>query len=138
MNRSDFQKLAQTRLEEAKVLRDNGSFEGAYYLAGYAVECALKACIAKATLPEEFPPKPKVVSTYYTHDLKQLVAAAELKAALEEREQDDGKFEVNWQLVSGWKEDSRYEFHTEPEANELINAVEDPLHGVFPWLQGYW
>jgi HEPN domain-containing protein len=31
------------------VLLEAGLYAGAYYLAGYAVECALKACIAKKT-----------------------------------------------------------------------------------------
>ena len=47
ISRSDFQWLAKTRIREAKALLDNGLFDGAYYLAGYAVECALKACIVK-------------------------------------------------------------------------------------------
>lgn len=69
MNRSDFKKLAVLRLKEAKVLLDNKCYEGAYYLAGYAVECALKACIAKNTKRFEFPPKPKFVQDLYQHDL---------------------------------------------------------------------
>jgi len=38
-----------------------GFFDGAYYLAGYAVECAIKACIAKGTRRYEFPDKRKVL-----------------------------------------------------------------------------
>ncbi len=34
-----------------------GMWEGTYYLAGYAVECALKACIAKQIIAEDFPDK---------------------------------------------------------------------------------
>lgn len=45
MNRVDFRQLAGLRIAEAKVLLDNNLYAGAYYLAGYAVECALKACI---------------------------------------------------------------------------------------------
>ncbi|MCP5119377.1 MAG: HEPN domain-containing protein, partial [bacterium] len=49
MNRTDFQNLALERLDDAKVLLDGGRYNGAYYLSGYVVECALKACIAKLT-----------------------------------------------------------------------------------------
>jgi len=49
MNRNDFQQLADVRIDEAVVLLDQGKYDGAYYLAGYAVECSLKACIAKLT-----------------------------------------------------------------------------------------
>lgn len=34
-----------------------GMPEGAYYLAGYAVECALKSCIARRTQEHDFPDK---------------------------------------------------------------------------------
>jgi HEPN domain-containing protein len=53
MNRTDFQELAEERLEDARPLLDAGRFSGAYYLAGYAVECALQACIARLTNQEE-------------------------------------------------------------------------------------
>jgi len=43
MNRVDLQQLAELRLKESKALFAAGFPEGAYYLAGYAVECALKA-----------------------------------------------------------------------------------------------
>lgn len=55
MNRSDIQILADIRVGEAKALLDLGHWPGAYYLAGYAVECALKACIAKLTKADDFP-----------------------------------------------------------------------------------
>jgi HEPN domain-containing protein len=49
MTRRDFQALSATRLREARALLKTGNPEGAYYLAGYAIECALKACVAKKT-----------------------------------------------------------------------------------------
>jgi hypothetical protein len=45
VNRSDFQKLAMDRIADAKALLAAKRWAGAYYLAGYAVECALKACV---------------------------------------------------------------------------------------------
>lgn len=57
MNRYDLQKLAVLRVKEGKVLLDNKCYEGAYYLLGYAIECALKACIAKQTKKFDFPEK---------------------------------------------------------------------------------
>ena len=48
MNRSELQQLAEIRLRDAKALLVTGENDaGAYYMAGYAVECALKAVIAK-------------------------------------------------------------------------------------------
>ena len=47
LNRDNLQRVSDLRAEEARLLLDNGHYPGAYYLLGYAVECALKACIAK-------------------------------------------------------------------------------------------
>jgi HEPN domain-containing protein len=55
VNRTDFQKLSEIRVREAEVLFENGFYEGAYYLAGYAIECAFKACIAKQIREYDFP-----------------------------------------------------------------------------------
>jgi HEPN domain-containing protein len=55
MNRGDFQELSIIRLQDAKILLDNKCYDGAYYLSGYVVECALKACIAKKTREHDFP-----------------------------------------------------------------------------------
>jgi len=46
-------------------------------MAGYAVECALKACIAKQTKRYDFPDK-KRVRDVFTHNLETLVKVAEL------------------------------------------------------------
>src|SRR5258706_177764 len=43
MNRFDLQKMAEERIADAAALLDAKRFQAAYYLCGYAVECALKA-----------------------------------------------------------------------------------------------
>ena len=67
MNRAGFQHLAELRLREAEALLAAGLPDGAYYLAGYSVECALKACIAKRTREHDFPEKES--KDFYIHDL---------------------------------------------------------------------
>src|ERR1019366_8510670 len=49
MNRSDLHQLTEARVRESQALLAAGEAAGAYYVAGYAVDCALKACIAKQT-----------------------------------------------------------------------------------------
>jgi hypothetical protein len=82
VNRRDFQLLSAVRLKEAKALLEAGFPDGAYYLAGYSVECALKACIAKRTNRHDFPDK-KRANESYTHNLTQLVITAKLEAVSE-------------------------------------------------------
>ncbi len=48
MNRLEFQAMAEERIVDASLLLVGGQWSAAYYLAGYAVECGLKACITPA------------------------------------------------------------------------------------------
>jgi HEPN domain-containing protein len=66
------QELSSLRLREAKLLFAANAPDGAYYLAGYAVECALKACIARSTERHDFPDL-KRVKDNYTHKAKDLI-----------------------------------------------------------------
>lgn len=65
LNRGLFQKLANVRLSDAKALLRLKRFDAAYYVAGYAVECALKACICKNIKRYDFPPRQ---TDHYSHD----------------------------------------------------------------------
>lgn len=138
MNRKDFRGLARQRLTEARALLDAGHAPGAYYLLGYAVECGLKAAIAKQTRATDFPPPRKIVDRIYTHDLVGLVKAAGLQADLELELQVNLAFEKNWALVSTWSEDDRYVLRTMPEATDLHTAVTHTRHGVMRWVRQHW
>src|SRR6266404_8143025 len=108
MNRDDLKELTQARLREAKVLLVNDEFSGAYYLAGYVIECGLKACIAKRTKEFDFPDKSTVVDSY-THNLAALVKVAGLQPDLDAEIQNDQKwFGPYWGVVKQWSEHARY------------------------------
>jgi HEPN domain-containing protein len=139
MNRTDFHKLAEIRIREAKVLLDHKCYEGAYYLAGYAVECALKAYIAKRTLAHDFPPKPQVVHSFYQHKIESLANLAELHNELRDRLNSGGQFERNWKHLTSWSEEKRYETHIDAKsARDLYRAINNPRNGVLVWLKKYW
>ena len=138
MNRNHFQQLAEVRIDEASVLLAQGKNDGAYYLAGYAVECGLKACIARLTNQDDFPPKPKSIHDYYSHEVEKLVKTAGLTAQRDADAAADPDLEVNWGVVKDWTEESRYERKTQAEAQELIAAITDAAHGVLPWIRQRW
>jgi HEPN domain-containing protein len=71
-DRAHFQRLAELRLAEARILAREGQFSGAYYIAGYAIECALKARIAALFRENEIPDR-NLVNRVYTHDLTALL-----------------------------------------------------------------
>ena len=138
MNRSDLKKLALTRLREAKVLLLNGEYSGAYYLAGYVVECGLKACIAKQTKRFDFPDRKTVVDSY-THDLSVLVRVAGLQPSLDlEIQRDQQGFGRCWSVVKEWTEQHRYRIIDQKTAEDMIEAISDAKHGVLKWLRHHW
>ena len=94
MNRNDLQGLARLRVREARTLLKAGHSAGAYYLAGYAIECALKACIAKAVKRHQFPDL-RTVRESYTHDLRELIKLAGLSTAHGAEIRANVQFELN-------------------------------------------
>ena len=125
LNRQSLQRLADLRAAEARLLLDNGHYPGAYYLAGYAVECALKACIAKGTRQFDFPDLDRVRDSY-NHDFR--------------RECDSNQtFQDNWETVKKWHPDSRYHhFVSRLEAEELLDAITGANGGILPWIKDRW
>jgi hypothetical protein len=137
MNRSDFKRLAKARLTEAKALLDNNCWDGAYYLSGYVIECALKACISKQTRRHDFPDKKTVIDSH-THDLDKLVAVSGLKMDLDNRMKSDSAFAVNWHIIIDWDENSRYKAKLEEEARGIFKAIVGRKYGVLTWIKHYW
>lgn len=136
MNRTEFQQLAEVRIEEAGVLLAAGKWDGAYYLAGYAVECALKACVAKLTKAEEFPPRE--TRDYYTHDLNALIRAAKLTVEHAAEVAARPPFRDSWRLAVAWSEQARYDRKAKAAAEDLHRALTDPTDGVLQWVRRYW
>ena len=125
-------------MEEARVLLQNGFYSGAYYLVGYAVECALKACIAKQIRRYDFPDR-KLVNDSYTHDLERLLGVSGLKEELDSESAGNPVLEENWTIVKDWSEQSRYRSSIpENEARDLFSAVTARRNGVLSWLKRLW
>ena len=137
LSRNDLQKLAQLRLEDSIVLYQAGKSSSAYYLAGYSIELALKACISKLFQPDVIPDK-AFVQAIYTHSLESLLNVAGLLPQLKEDSKNDPQFAAYWGIVSKWGETSRYQFWDSVTAATLIQSINDPDHGVFQWVKKHW
>ena len=115
-----------------------GQWDAAYYLLGYCVECALKACVAKQFRLHEVPDK-KFVNSFYTHDLDELLTISSVKSKKENYAKTDSSFEINWNTVRDWSETKRYEVGiTEAFARGMYDAVTSTASGVLPWLKTQW
>jgi HEPN domain-containing protein len=132
-DRATFQQLAELRLAEAKLLLANGCPSGAYYLAGYAIECALKAIIAADFRANEIPDL-KYVRDIYTHDLSALLRLAELEQELEAEKNTNPGLYQRWATVQTWSERARYEVWTDASASAILGAI-DGDEGLLEWLR---
>ena len=137
MNRTDLQRIAVAHLEAARSLLESRHWGPAYYLAGYSVECGLKACIAHQFREDDFPDK-KIVDASYKHKPADLVRTAGLEPQLRAAESSSDDFKVNWATVKDWSEKSRYEERSEVEAKSIIGAIEAKPNGVLEWITQHW
>lgn len=137
MNKTELEILSAIRIKEAEVLLKAECYHGAYYLAGYALECALKACIAKHVKQFDFPDK-KLTNDSYTHDLSKLLITAGLKQELIWQEERNINFKLNWSVASKWSEEYRYDHSIQKqEAKDLFEALTENESGVLSWLKKY-
>ena len=138
MNKTDLEALVEIRVSEAMALLESNKYEGAYYLIGYAIECALKACIAKQVNQYDFPNK-QLANKSHTHKLNELLGVAGLKQKLTEKENQDNEFKLNWAVVKDWSEASRYEcLIEETKATDLFAAATNENSGILAWLKTFW
>jgi HEPN domain-containing protein len=137
VNRAELQRLAIERINDARVLLKAHRWSGAYYLAGYAVECALKSCIAKLMKAEEFPDR-NFAEKCWTHNLPQLLGLADLKADFDSALRLNPDLADSWDTVKEWSESRRHMPATRADALDLYEAITDRKHGVLPWLKRRW
>lgn len=137
VKRSDFQEISRMRAREARALLDAGQNAGAYYLCGYAVECALKACVAKQVRRCDFPDK-DLANQAFTHDLEKLIRVAGLDVQLDRDRRAAPALDVNWAIAKDWSEAARYDASTsEAQARDLYSAVTGK-NGILPWVRRRW
>jgi hypothetical protein len=105
--------------------------DGAYYLAGYAVECALKACITRLNSQYDWPEK-SFVTDCHTHDIMKLVRLAGIEPRRLAAVNANAALRQNWLVVKDWNEQATYERHT------LVEAVGHNVDGVLTWIKAHW
>ena len=138
MNKSDLQVISKMRLKEAKTLLKSGHYAGAYYLAGYSIECAIKACIAKQIKRYEFPNR-DLVNKAWSHDLENLIGIAALTPALQADMKINRNLQLNWAVVKDWNESSRYDINiSRSKAEDFYSACFARGDGILSWIKKRW
>ena len=134
ITRSELKKLVKRRLGDAHVLMQGRRYESAYYIAGYAVECAIKACIARQFRRNTIPDR-QLVNQTYKHDFEGLLKTAGLFDELRGDAGISPGLGSSWNVIKDWKPDVRYSTEkTRLDAHDLIDAIENPDDGILQWL----
>jgi HEPN domain-containing protein len=127
-------RLAESRLNEAQALDRAGHYQGAIYLAGYAVECWLKVAICQ-TLDWE-----GLHETFKSHDLKHLLLHSGLVRRIDKASAVSRSFK---QIIGMWPKDGGVELryrdpqsYSEEQARVFLQWVTGEKEGVVPWLCG--
>jgi HEPN domain-containing protein len=140
VNRLYWQQLAERWLKDAKVLLDNRRWSAAYYLAGYAVECGLKACVLARVVaaPEVIFENRRFSENCWTHSILDLVKLAGLEATRAADAAANPVLEKNWLVVKDWSEKDRYQATPQRKAKKLYAAITDKPYGVMQWIRSRW
>ena len=140
----ELKNLTQLRLKEAKVLCDNGLYDGSCYLAGYCIELALKAAICKRMgTPDFFQTiRPETARAFKIHNLEELVSLAGLYTQFNERVNTNIQFGNNWSFIKttiNWSEQLRYQSgKNQIETQTMLLALTDAQNGILPWIKKHW
>lgn len=124
---ADFERTAQARLEDARVLHRSGRYDGAVYMCGYAVEIALKSRMCRTLGWEGFPETSGEFSEMrliHTHDLGLLLQLSGMKPTIRQNHFSE------WSAISDWEPQVRYRMSgtaSEADAELTVNAIESLL-----------
>ena len=135
---ADIQALSKSKLAESKCLFDNGFHDGAYYLAGYAVELLLKARVCKTLGIDDFfqfnkSKKKELYKAYKVHNYEELLLLSGIYTDFV-NVQKDVNFKADWSIVRQWDEESRYITGRSPkDVEDFIESV----NKIVSWIEGY-
>lgn len=131
---------------EAKTLQNSGHYGASFYLAGYAVECGLKAAVCKTLQIDVFNLPTELHRGFKTHRLDHLIVLAGLSKKLAEDIAADESLSfaansfvktpdsvANWQ---SWSEEVRYNV-TDCSSNACSNFI-DNVEVFLTWLKNHW
>ena len=138
----EIMKIADSRLEEAKILLDKGKYNGAFYLAGYSVELYLKAKICiNFGVPDLFSKKKtnktrgEIRSAVFTHNLLALLIYSGLITKYEKYKKDNPKMGVTIHFIfSQWNEEERYRSDTSIQPKQIIKIINN-LEEFLLWMK---
>jgi hypothetical protein len=132
--RRDLVRLQVEWLLDARTLLGAQRYAGAYHAGGVALECALKARIARFIEAEEFPDL-KLAREAWDHDPRKLLALGDLLRLMRAA---PPSVQTNWATMKDWTVESRYTHTVNPATvAAFVDALDHPTDGVITWLRNH-
>jgi hypothetical protein len=138
ITRKDLQELSRLRLLEAQTLYKSRLYDGCVYLAGYAVEFALKARICRLLRVEEYPAG-DLGRSFKVHSLEQLKVLAGLSGEIDVKK--NRELFDNWSKAVEWDPEQRYDTPGKYDAGAakiILDGLTNKPNGVLKWLIKRW
>ncbi|MGC1371822.1 MAG: HEPN domain-containing protein [Candidatus Sulfotelmatobacter sp.] len=135
MTRKDLQELSRVRLREAEALYKARLYDGCVYLAGYAIELALKARICRLLRKQKYPSSGDVGRSFRVHGLEQLKLLAGLSAEIDVNK--NKQLFDNWSKTVEWNPEQRYNEpgkYNAATAKVILDGLTEKPNGVLTWL----
>ncbi|OXU15613.1 HEPN domain-containing protein [Sedimentisphaera salicampi] len=120
---------ALCRIDDSKVLYQNGRFECANYICGYAIEMALKHVICRTLNWDTFPPESialNKLTSFKTHDLKVLLSLSGIEQKVKR------ELSVDWYVVMNWSPEQRYSTQeiNKVQASDMLESAENLVSNI--------
>jgi HEPN domain-containing protein len=138
-NGKELKQISISRLKAAKILIENKDYDGAVYIMGYALECALKSAICKLLNLSSYPDKGgsrDIENIFKTHRFDVLLILSGMSNDFN-LNTAPRRYE-NWsELTKKWSTEIRYEpigSRTETEASRMYLALLEKEHGIITWI----
>lgn len=144
--------LADNKLKASEFLVQNGYWDDAYYLCGYAFELLLKAKICNTLFIPDFfdfdssknrklpinkhkkTERDNLYKPFKVHDYEQLLTLSGLFTEFSNKIASDLVFGADWSVVSKWDENLRYTIgNKQKEVESFIESIKN----MILWLKQY-
>ena len=130
ITKSELRKRAKAKLSDAEVLYKNRRYDGAVYIAGYALELSLKARTCRTLNWNEFPETNgefKRYNSFKTHNLDILLSLSGVEEKIKLN------YFMDWNNINEWNPEQRYAEIgniSKSDARARIDSIKNLMSGL--------
>jgi HEPN domain-containing protein len=147
ITRDSLRVSSKQKMIEAKFLIDNDYIDLSFYLIGYAIEFALKACVCKNLDIDDLfcenrqsKVKNELIAKFKTHDYESLIILSGLYKKKQEIQAKNEELYLDLTYIfkkANWKPDCRY-YPVSTKSKEDVIEFFKSAKELLKWIENYW